>query len=94
MEVLKGESTAAIYGSRGINGVILITTKKSHTSDDVTNTKFEIKNYIESEKDYLKKRLSVFSQISHFLILRWKREKMEIMKLIKFVGIIQMNLME
>lgn len=31
MEVLKDASSAAIYGSRGSNGVILITTKKGHS---------------------------------------------------------------
>ena len=33
MEVLKDASSAAIYGSRGSNGVILITTKKGHSDN-------------------------------------------------------------
>ena len=33
MEVLKDASSAAIYGSRGSNGVILITTKKGHSEE-------------------------------------------------------------
>ncbi len=37
MEVLKDASSTAIYGSRGANGVILITTKKGNT-DDVSVT--------------------------------------------------------
>mgnify|MGYP000129663425 CR=1 FL=1 len=62
MEVLKGESTAAIYGSRGTSGVILITTKKSHTSDDVTNTKFEIKKpySIASDGDVIAIEINTF----------------------------------
>lgn len=43
LEILKDASATAIYGSRGSNGVIVITTKNSHTSDNVINTKFEIK---------------------------------------------------
>ncbi|MDB4292510.1 mucoidy inhibitor MuiA family protein [Maribacter sp.] len=43
VEVLKGANTTAIYGSRGANGIILITTKKSSIQDDVTTTKFVIK---------------------------------------------------
>lgn len=43
VEVLKGESALAIYGQRGNNGIIIITTKKSTAQDDVTSTKFVIK---------------------------------------------------
>ena len=43
MEVLKGANAAAIYGSKGTNGVMVITTKKSTIQDDITNTKFAIK---------------------------------------------------
>lgn len=43
VDILKSENSTAIYGSRGANGVVLITTKKSATQDDVTNTKFVIK---------------------------------------------------
>lgn len=43
IEVLKGTEASAIYGSRGTNGIVVITTKKSSVQDDLTNTKFVIK---------------------------------------------------
>lgn len=43
MEVLKGAEASALYGSRGVNGIVVITTKKSAIQDDLTNTKFVIK---------------------------------------------------
>ncbi len=43
MEVLKGAESSALYGSRGVNGIVVITTKKSSIQDDLTNTKFVIK---------------------------------------------------
>ena len=43
VEVLKGKKATALYGSRGANGIIVITTKKSSVQDDVTTTKFVIK---------------------------------------------------
>lgn len=43
IEVLKGAEAEALYGSRGANGIIVITTKKSTVQDDLTNTKFVIK---------------------------------------------------
>ncbi len=43
IEILKGANAASIYGSRGSNGVVIITTKKSTLEDDLTNTKFVIK---------------------------------------------------
>ncbi|MGX1930045.1 mucoidy inhibitor MuiA family protein [Flagellimonas sp. 2504JD4-2] len=43
IEVLKGDAASAIYGNRGVNGIVLITTKKSSVQDDLTNTKFVIK---------------------------------------------------
>ena len=42
INVLKG-AEASIYGSRGNNGVVIMTTKQSVTQDDVTTTKFIIK---------------------------------------------------
>ncbi|MDC0008281.1 mucoidy inhibitor MuiA family protein [bacterium] len=42
MNILKGKE-ASIYGSRGSNGVVVITTKKSTVQDDITTTKFVIK---------------------------------------------------
>lgn len=43
MEVLQGAEAKAIYGSRGANGIVIITTKKSSVKDDLTNTMFVIK---------------------------------------------------
>lgn len=43
MEVLKGTEASALYGNRGANGIVVITTKKSSLQDDLTNTKFVIK---------------------------------------------------
>jgi TonB-dependent SusC/RagA subfamily outer membrane receptor len=43
VEVLKGRSATELYGTSGVNGIVVITTKKSSTQDDVTNTKFIIK---------------------------------------------------
>jgi TonB-linked SusC/RagA family outer membrane protein len=37
IDVLKDASAAAIYGSRGANGVVIITTKKGKANSDVTN---------------------------------------------------------
>ena len=51
VEVLKGASATSIYGSRGSNGIIVITTKKSTAQDDVTNTKFVIKKPYSIESD-------------------------------------------
>jgi TonB-dependent starch-binding outer membrane protein SusC len=46
IEVLKDADATAIYGSRGANGVILITSKKGKTGD----TKFDMNVYTGSEK--------------------------------------------
>jgi len=43
IEVLKGNNASAIYGNRGDNGVVVITTKKSHTQEGATKTEFAIK---------------------------------------------------
>lgn len=43
MEVLKGDAASAIYGNRGINGVIVITTKKSQIQEGAAKTEFTIK---------------------------------------------------
>lgn len=48
IEVLKDASATAIYGSRGANGVIIVTTKRGSTSEDTRqyqlqpNTAFRI----------------------------------------------------
>jgi TonB-dependent SusC/RagA subfamily outer membrane receptor len=43
MEILKGSNATAIYGARGANGVIVITTKKSRMHEGATKTEFAIK---------------------------------------------------
>jgi len=45
MDVLKDGSAAAIYGTRGTNGVIIITTKRGNTFSDVATTKVEYSGY-------------------------------------------------
>ena len=42
IDILKG-ADGGIYGSRGANGVVLITTKKSSTKEGATKTEFVIK---------------------------------------------------
>lgn len=48
IEILKDASAAAIYGSRGSNGVILISSKEGHTGAPVIsyNGKFSLQKYI------------------------------------------------
>ncbi|MDF0717393.1 mucoidy inhibitor MuiA family protein [Muricauda sp. 334s03] len=43
IEVLKGSNASAIYGTRGANGVVVITTKKSQMHEGATKTEFAIK---------------------------------------------------
>lgn len=43
IDVLKGADATALYGSRAIAGVVLITTKKSNTKEGATKTEFDIK---------------------------------------------------
>ncbi len=46
VEELRGANATAVYGNRGENGVLVIVTKKSTVSEDMTNTRFTIKkNY-------------------------------------------------
>ncbi|MGN0187941.1 MAG: SusC/RagA family TonB-linked outer membrane protein [Candidatus Cryptobacteroides sp.] len=45
MDVLKDGSAAAIYGTRGTNGVILITTKRGEGFSDVAETSLEYSGY-------------------------------------------------
>lgn len=46
MDVLKDGSAAAIYGTRGTNGVIIITTKRGENFSDIANTKVEYSGYV------------------------------------------------
>ncbi|MFD0797575.1 mucoidy inhibitor MuiA family protein [Maribacter chungangensis] len=63
VEVLKGASAMQLYGSRGVNGIMVITTKKSRTQDDVTNTRFIIKKpySIASDGDVTAIEISTFT---------------------------------
>ncbi len=45
MDVLKDGSAAAIYGTRGTNGVIIITTKRGDAFSDVAQTRVEYSGY-------------------------------------------------
>ncbi len=45
MDVLKDGSAAAIYGTRGTNGVIIITTKRGENFEDVASTHVEYSGY-------------------------------------------------
>ena len=46
MDVLKDGSAAAIYGTRGTNGVIIITTKRGDNFSDVATTRVEYSGYV------------------------------------------------
>lgn len=63
LEKLNGASATAIYGSRASNGVIVITTKKSTTEDDVTNTTFAIKKpySIKSDGDIIAIEINTYN---------------------------------
>lgn len=43
MEVIKGDTATGIYGNRGANGVVVITTKKSQIHEGAAKTEFAIK---------------------------------------------------
>ncbi len=40
IEVLNGENATALYGSRGNNGAVMVTTRKSTMKEELTDTKF------------------------------------------------------
>ena len=46
MDVLKDGSAAAIYGTRGTNGVIIITTKRGDNFSEIANTRVEYSGYV------------------------------------------------
>lgn len=50
MEVLKGPSATALYGSRGSNGVVLIETKKGRAGDLQVSANFEMGSVNRTEK--------------------------------------------
>ncbi|MDT0539799.1 mucoidy inhibitor MuiA family protein [Croceitalea sp. P059] len=68
MEVLKGETASSIYGSKGRNGVVVITTKKSTLQDDLTNTKFIIKKpySIASDNDITAIEINTFKLAAEY----------------------------
>ncbi len=43
IETLKGSSATAIYGSRGANGVVIVTTRTSAATENITSKEFKIK---------------------------------------------------
>ena len=45
MDVLKDGSAAAIYGTRGTNGVIIITTKRGANFSELPTTQVEYSGY-------------------------------------------------
>ncbi|MDT0621615.1 DUF4139 domain-containing protein [Croceitalea vernalis] len=68
MEVLKGETASSIYGSKGRNGVVVITTKKSTLQDELTNTKFIIKKpySIASDNDITAIEINTFKLAAEY----------------------------
>lgn len=64
IEILKDASATAIYGSRGSNGVILITTKKGRTGD----AKFEFNTYAGFQNVWKKLDLLNAEQYEDFLV--------------------------
>lgn len=61
IEILKDASATAIYGSRGANGVVLITTKKGESSKG----KARINVYASTEFNQLLKRIDVMDAIQY-----------------------------
>jgi len=63
IDILQDASSTAIYGSRGANGVVVITTKKSSVKEDFTNTQFIIKKTfnIPSDGDITAIEINTFS---------------------------------
>jgi TonB-dependent starch-binding outer membrane protein SusC len=55
IEILKDASSTAIYGSRGANGVVIITTKKGKSKKDQINYSFRIDN------SFLPKKIDVLN---------------------------------
>ncbi len=63
IDVLKDASSTAIYGSRGANGVILITTKKGKAGDTKLNVNFQ---YGYSKASHMREFLNTDQYISYF----------------------------
>ncbi len=62
IDILKGADASALYGSRGVSGVVVITTKKSSTNEGATKTEFAIKKVysIPSDNDITAIEINTF----------------------------------
>lgn len=62
VDILKGADASVLYGNRGISGVVIITTKKSHTKEGATKTEFIIKKAysIPSDDDIIAMEINSF----------------------------------
>jgi len=64
MEILKDASSTAIYGSRGANGVVLITTKKGNAGE----FKVTLDSYVGSSSSIYNPKMASSEQLYNFLI--------------------------
>lgn len=67
IDILKGPSATAIYGSRGANGVVIITTKKGK------NGKFTINLNYSTTIENLVNRMEMFNASDYITFRRWAR---------------------
>jgi len=63
IDILKDASSTAIYGSRGANGVVLISTKKGKAGDTKINVNFQ---YGYSKPSHMRKFMNTDQYISYF----------------------------
>jgi len=61
MEILKDASATAIYGSRGANGVVLITTKKGKSDQD----KAKVEVYSTTDFSWISKKIDILSPLEY-----------------------------
>lgn len=63
VDILKGADASALYGTRGVSGVVIITTKKSNTKEGATKTEFTIKKKysITSDNDITAIEINTFT---------------------------------
>jgi conserved hypothetical protein len=68
IEVINGANAAAIYGSKGEYGVVIITTKKSHLQEGATKTEFAIKKpyTISSDGDITAIEINTFKMTANY----------------------------
>jgi TonB-linked SusC/RagA family outer membrane protein len=74
IDVLKDASSTAIYGSRGANGVILITTKKGKAGDTKLNVNFQ---YGTSKPSHLRDFMNAEQYISTFRAAAYNSDLIE-----------------